>query len=396
MFGERCVIMKSILFVSSRLPYPLIGGERLKAYWLIKILSKHYKLHLVSLSEAQIPSEFFDWAKECGITYKIFEKKRHQYLLNALKFTLNNLPVQVNYFYFNDVQRYVNEIYENYDLIYANLIRTAQYVIKIEKPKILDMADSIAQNYLRSKNNTSSLKWKILQIFETQRLLSYEKDCIERFDKILFFNRKEAEFFDNPEKVEWVPHGVDEKLFDYNNARTEYSKWIVFFGKMDYQPNVDAAIWFVENVLPYLNKNLKFAIVGAKPTKEILDLEKKYTNVVVTGFVDDPYVILKSALCVIAPMQTGGGIQNKVLQSMALGTINIVSSLAAKPIEAQDKREFLVIDDPIEMARVIDEIYSNPGKYEYLKKNAQEYIKKSFTWSIYEEKIIKIVEELLK
>jgi len=164
---------------------------------------------------------------------------------------------------------------------------------------------------------------------------------------------------------------------------------------MDYQPNIDAVLWFVANVLPRLDQNLTFGIVGAYPTKKVKSLERKYKNVVVTGFVEDPYEIVKSSLCVVAPMQTGGGIQNKVLESMALGTINIVSSLAAKPIAARNTEEFLVIDDPVDIALTINDIYKNPEKYVHIKEKSREYIKANFTWSIYERKIIDVIKSVV-
>ncbi len=176
------------------------------------------------------------------------------------------------------------------------------------------------------------------------------------------------------------------------NIKTTY----VSFGKMNYQPNIDAVMWFVENVLPLINKNLKFCIIGAYPTKEIKGLEKKYKKIVVTGFLDDPYEILKSSLCVVAPMQTGGGIQNKILECMALGTINIVSSLAAKPIGGIHGEHFLVIDRPEEIAQTINDIYANPHKYEHIKINSREFIKNNFTWTIYENKLMKIIQEVLR
>ncbi|MEM2954762.1 MAG: glycosyltransferase, partial [Candidatus Nanoarchaeia archaeon] len=185
-------------------------------------------------------------------------------------------------------------------------------------------------------------------------------------------------------------------LFKYTKQNKKYSNCIVFFGKMNYQPNIDAVLWFVKNVLPKLNKELKVHIVGAHPSEKIKNLEKKYKNIIVTGFVKDPYEIIKSSLCVVAPMQTGGGIQNKILESMALGTINIMSSLAAKPIGARHKKEIIIADDPKKMAYFINDIFKNPKKYEYLKDNSKKFIANNFTWSIYEKNIIKIIKEVVQ
>jgi glycosyltransferase involved in cell wall biosynthesis len=388
--------VKKILFLTSRLPYPPVGGDRLKNYWLLKILSKHFKVHLVSITDQDVSKEFYDWANDLGLTYKLFQKDKRQFYFNTLKgFLTNTLPLQVNYYYFNDLQKYINEIYQEYDLLFATLIRTAKYIVYKEKPKILDMADSIGQNYLRSAKNTTSLFWRIIYSIEGKRLINFEKYCILHFDKTLFFNKEERDYFNLPEKTTWVPHGVNDYLLVYEKRDPKYKNYVAFFGKMDYQPNIDAVLWFVENVLPHLNRDLKFIVVGAYPKKIIQDLPKKFKNVEVSGYVEDPYLILKSSLCVVAPMQTGGGIQNKILESMALGTINIVSSLAAKPIGAEHGKHFLLCDNPKDMANLINKIYDNPQNFEYLKVNARDFIKNNFTWQIYEKKILDVIDNVL-
>jgi len=384
-----------ILFMSSRLPYPPIGGDRLKNYWLLNILSKHFKVHLVSIAEEDIPLEFYDWAESIGITYKIFRKPKWKFYLNAFKGLFNNLPLQVNYYYFSNVKRYIDSVYKDYNLIFATLIRTAKYAMDIKRPKILDMADSIGLNYLNSYKKSNSFFWRFIYKFEADRLLNFEDLCINTFNKTLFFNKEEQLHFNKPDKTEWIPHGVNEKLLEYDKVDGKYRNWVVFFGKMNYQPNIDAVIWFAENVLTDLNKNLIFAIVGAYPPKKLLKLKEKYGNVEITGFVEDPYVIIKSALCLVAPMRTGGGIQNKILESMALGTINIVSSLAAKPIGGKNMQDFIVKNDPKKIAKIINDIYSNPQKYDYIKNSSREFIKNHFTWSIYEQKLISVINEVL-
>jgi len=388
---------KKILFLSSRLPYPPIGGDRLKNYWLLKTLSKHFMVNLVSITENEIPKDFYEWAKDIGLDYKVFYKNKKNFFFNVLKGLLTNtLPLQVNYYYFKNVQDYIGSIYIDYNLLFAVLIRTAMYVINIDKPKILDLADSIGLNYLRSIDQTTSPKWKILYSIEGNRLIKFEKHAIQNFNKSLFFNKDEKDYFDMPQKTEWIPHGVDEKLFTYDNKNDKYKNYVAFFGKMNYQPNVDAVLWFVKNVLPYLNKSIKFIIVGAYPAKVIQNLIKKFPNIEVTGFINDPYLILKSSLCIVSTMQTGGGIQNKILESMALGTINIVASLAAKPIGAEHGKHFLVCDDPKDIADIINEIYENPKNFQFLKVNAKEFIKNNFTWSIYEKRILEIIESVIK
>jgi glycosyltransferase involved in cell wall biosynthesis len=384
------------MLLSSRFPYPPIGWDRLKNYWLLKILSKYYKVHLVSITDKNIPEEFYIWADEIGITYKLFPKSKKDYYIASLKSLFNNKPLQVNYYYFKDIKKYIIDLIqkEKIDIGISTLVRTTEYLYDIEIPKIFDMADSIGQNYKKSIKKVKSPFWKLIYLIESKRLLNYENKMINSFNVTFMFNKEEIKYFNN-DKIKFLPHGVNEDLLEYEKINNKYKSYVAFFGKMDYQPNIDAVLWFVENVLNKLNKNIKFIIVGAKPTKQILNLANKYKNTEVTGFVEDPYEILKSSLCVVSPMQTGGGIQNKILESMALGTINIVSSLASKPIGAKNKKDYIVLDNPNEIADTINDIYLNRNNYDSYKKNSRNFIKNNFTWNIFEKVYIKEIEGII-
>jgi glycosyltransferase involved in cell wall biosynthesis len=387
--------MKKILLITSRLPYPPIGGDKLKNFNLLKILSKYYEVHLVTITNEQLDEETKKILEKYTRSYKIFEKSKIDFIFSASKTLLNNLPLQVNYYYFKDAQKYIDEISDKMDCIVSTLIRTSKYATNIKKPKIFDMADSLGQNYKKSLPNVKSIFWKMVYKFEASRLIDYEKETIKNYSKTFLFNKQEIEYFKMPEKVTFIPHGVNEDLLKYKYLNDKYKNSIAFFGKMDYQPNIDAVVWFVKNVLDQLNKNLTFIVVGAKPTNQIMELVKKYVNIEVTGFVDDPYEILNSCLCVVAPMQTGAGIQNKILETMALGTVNIISTLAAVPIGAKNMEDYIVIDDSTKMSNTLNDMLNSRETYQKFKLNSRNFIKNTFTWSIYEKVYIDCIEEML-
>lgn len=386
---------KKVLMITSRIPYPPIGGYKLKNYNLLKILSKHYDVHLVTITEEFTDDETYKFLSENTHSYKVFRKTKLNFVMSSLNTFLNKEPLQVNYYYFDDVQKYINSIIYDMDCVISTLIRTTKYVFKSSKPKIFDMADSLGQNYKKSLPNVKSFFWKNVYKFEIDRLISYEKEAIRYFDKTFLFNKEEINYFNMPDKIDFIPHGVNEELLVYDKYNESYKNCIAFFGKMDYQPNIDAVIWFIENVIDKLNKEIKFIIVGSTPTKRIIDFQKKFANIEVTGFLNDPYEILKSCLCIVAPMQTGAGIQNKILETMALGTINIISTLAASPILADNTKDYIVLDDPKEIASKVNSIYLNSLEYEKYKINSKLFIKNNFTWTIYEKKYINTIKEIL-
>lgn len=386
--------MKKILMLTSRLPYPPFGGDKLKNFNLLKILSKYYEVYLVTVTNEKLDEETKKVLEKYTIGYKIFEKSRTDFIFSSSKTLLNKEPLQVNYYYFKDVQDYIDSISKDIDCVVSTLIRTSKYAINIDKPKIFDMADSLAQNYKKSLPNVKSLFWKSIYRFETNRLLEYEKHTIEKFDKTFLFNKEEIKQFNIPKKIKFIPHGVNEDLLAYEKQDSKYKNYVAFFGKMDYQPNIDAVVWFVENILEKLDNDIRFIVVGGKPTQKILEYSKKFENLEVTGFVDDPYEILKSCMCIVAPMQTGAGIQNKILETMALGIVNVISSLAAIPIGAKDKKDYIVLDEPTQIANKINEIHQNKDNFEFYKINSREFIRQTFTWSIYEKVFIDTIKEI--
>ncbi len=386
-----------ILFLSSRLPYPPIGGDRLKNFSLLQILARYCDVHLVSLSEDRPSDAAVSFLEEHTAAYRVFRKSRVSSYINACKSLWNGLPLQVNYYHYGDVQGYVTQHARQADLLFSTLIRTARYGMGLRKPKILDLADSVGLNYQASAARTLSPFWRRVYRFEAARLLAFERQAIAAFDRSLFFNREEMAYFRQPERTVWIPHGVSEALLSYRDADPRYNQAVVFLGKMDTQHNVDAVLWFCAHVLPRLKEGIRFVIVGANPGRRVRKLAQRHRNVEVTGYVGDPYAIVKASLCTVAPMRTGGGIQNKILEAMALGCVVVTTAKAAAPIEgARNNRELVVADSPSDMAHVINEMFSDAEKYKRIREKAAALIRRRFTWSNYERILIKVVEEVLE
>jgi glycosyltransferase involved in cell wall biosynthesis len=164
-------------------------------------------------------------------------------------------------------------------------------------------------------------------------------------------------------------------------VRDKESNTLAFLGKMDYQPNIDAVSGFVNNVMPRLPQDYVFKIVGAKPTPEVLGLASE--RVLVTGFVEDPYAIVKNCDVAIAPMVSGGGIQNKVLETLALGMANIVSPLAALPMrDIRDNEHLVIANDVSDWVDSILEVTRNIEYRELLEVNGRNFIRENHTWNI--------------
>lgn len=388
---------KRLLFLASRSPVPAVSGEKLKNLSLIKILSKHYDVHFVCLNNRALSQEEEQELKAFVKSIEVVVQPSWRRILRLISSLWNGKPLQINYFYSSKLQKIVNEKAKQCDLLVCTLVRTAEYAKEVSLPKVLDMGDSIAQNYLQSMRVTTNLFWKMIYFFEGQRLWNYENGILSLFATSFLFNRNEIEKFYDRKKLSWVPHGVKDFLF--SNPVVERPKKlqeICFLGKMDYQPNVDAVLWFVEKVLPLLPQTFRLVVMGAQPAESIKKLPVAFPErVEVTGFMEDPYARMRDCGVVVAPMQTGAGIQNKVLEAMALGKAVVCTARGASALEGvQSGRDLWIVDDPEEMAKKIQELVNDPMAAFKMAKAGREYISANFTWQAFEKVWIQTLSSL--
>jgi glycosyltransferase involved in cell wall biosynthesis len=384
------MIKKKILIISPGLPYPPIDGHKLKLYNLCTQLKNEFDLSIVILSNEIVTTECKLFLDKIFHNYKVFKYSKLIVLFNLLKTIFNkNIPYQVGYYDFPKVKKHLIKYYKDVDYVFFNLVRTTSYINIFKRDKIvLDMVDSIGLNYINSKNKTSSLLFKIIYSLESNRLLQHEINCVKKSKYSLFVNKKEAEYFSSHGKVIWLPNGVNKDLFKYKCVN-KYPI-VCFFGAMFYQPNIDAVIWFSKKVVPLLNTSIKFYIIGGRPSREVLKLQSD--RIIVTNFIENPYDLIKHSLCSVAPMQTGGGIQNKILESMAIGQITLTNNMGATPISGSINYQNLIIaNTPTEFATIINELYINPEKYDYIKKNAKEIVFKKYSWDNYGNTLINLL-----
>lgn len=386
---------KNCLIIIPGIPYPPVDGHKLKIYNLILILSKYYNLHLITISKENLSSEQVEFVNSHSYKRKHFKIRPLATLFRLFKSIFSDIPFQVGYFTFSSIKRYIVKNTQNDTFAVLNLIRTCEYLdVLSDKYIILDMVDALSKSYLKSNETTSSRLYSLIYGIEGNRLVEYEKKCLAKANLTLCVNQEDVLNLSSYGKVKWLPNGVNESLFNYTKTDPDYSNYIVFFGAMFYQPNVDAMIWFDKYVLDHLDSDIKVVVIGARPSNSILNIAKKRTNVKITGFLDDPYSIINSCFAVIAPMQNGGGIQNKILEAMGMGKVNILSSYAADPIvSAENNKHFIVENDPINMAKKINEVYNFGSSFIKMGEDAAILIKSKYTWEAYEEAIITQLNE---
>lgn len=385
---------KKVLVIVPRMPYPLDGGGKYFTYETLKILNKNYSVYLVVINDAPISIAQNTAMEKVSKKYYGFTFPKWRFYFNVIKGFFKNESLQASYFYFDAVQKKVNTLLAEVDFCYLFINRTAKYCFDTEKPVVFNAIDSIYLSYSNSLNNTQSFFWNFIYKIEIKRLFKIEKHCVENFSCSFFVNVKEADFWKKYGNSFPISFGVDQYLFYYEKKSDEYKNVVAFFGRMDYQPNIDAVKWFCKNVLDKLDPALEFWIIGAEPIDEVRKLADLYPRVKVTGFVDDPYIIIRSAVCTVAPMQTGGGVQTKMLMAMAVESVVISSSLPMAGLSQAENGKHLIVEDNADLfAGRVNDIYVNPHLYTEMRQNARKLMKEKFNWEIVEENTIMYIKK---
>lgn len=383
---------KKLLAIFPQLPLPEFAGDRQKVNNLIKILNKHFELHVVIITRQKPTVNDIQFLKLHSISYNILHLSKIKIIKNLIRGFFTKQPLQVSFFYNSSFQSLINQKAKSVDAVFCNLIRVAKYAENLDLPKYIDIVDSLSINYKRSAEKVTSWFWKLLYTLEYQRLGLYEEKIIHNFNASFLVNHIEYLYWVNKLKVStlfWLPQGIKQELFTYTQFDNSYQNSVMFIGKMDYQPNIDAVIWFLTNVWPLVNSEINFYIVGINPPKRIQNLQKSFSNVHITGYIEDPYIIMNSCAAVVSPMLTGGGIQNKVLEAMAMGKVNITTVRGSESIKYAEKNVHLLVEDePREMAKLIEKVVFSSNDYHELEQNAKNLAKKVYTWENFESEII--------
>lgn len=371
-----------LFFLVPRVPYPTEKGDKLRAFHQIMQLSKHHEIILCALNDGVLHEDAVPVLKKYVKAIHIIPISKFSIALNLIKTLFSKKPLQVGYFYNASSASKIRQLIENYkpDHIFCQLIRVAEYVKGIPIPKTLDYQDVFSKGVERRCASSPFYLKPFLQI-EYNRLLRYEHDAFEAFDNKIIISVPDRELIPHPDrnKIVVVANGVDPDFFKPIVREKEYD--LVFTGNMGYPPNIKSAEFLVNEILPKIlpqKPDVRLLIAGANPHLRVLVL--KSARVEVSGWVPDMRECYASARIFIAPMQIGTGLQNKLLEAMAMQIPCITSLLAFKALNAREGEDILVAQTPEEYASHILMLLNNKEKAAKIAQNGFELVHKNFNW----------------
>lgn len=184
--------MKKILFISSRPIYPITGGDQIRTAQQLELLSDHFDVDVLYITSDSNMEDLKLYNKKISKVFPFYISKFKCYL-NTLRFIFNRLPLQVNYYFNTNVKKFINSIEKNYDAVFCNNIRTAEYGINLKIIKLLDFVDAISMNYEKARKEASGIK-KIMYTIDYKRCKSYERKCLEYFDNCAVISEVDKNF----------------------------------------------------------------------------------------------------------------------------------------------------------------------------------------------------------
>lgn len=376
-------IKKKILVLTPRFPYPVIGGDRLRIYQVCKALSTRFSLTLLSMCETK--AELRMSLPQDGVfdrVERVFLPRTRSYL-NVLMALPEKTPLQVAYYRSSAFGRAVRNLLPEHDGVLAHLIRCGEYVRGVNLPKILEMTDAISLNYerVRALRESSGLKGFVYRI-EASRLKSYERQIVDDFDFSVLVSEIDKHFLvdGSNERVLVCSNGVDLRRLPFSR-RNDSKAVIVFIGNMSSLQNMDACLYFARDVMPHIVKRHKvtFRVVG-KISEYGASRLRAFPDVEVTGPVDDIARAVADARMGVCPVRLAAGVQNKVLEYMALGLPVVTSQVGLEGIKAQPEMDLLVADTPEQYAHQVERVWNNVNLASSLAQRGRAYVEAHHEW----------------
>jgi sugar transferase (PEP-CTERM/EpsH1 system associated) len=381
-----------VLWVKSGGLVPLDTGGKIRSFNLLKELARKHEVTLFTFygslpedAHAQLEKYF---ARVICVPLPLPEKRGVTEALEYARNLFSWQPYTVTKYCRPVVARALLELLraETFDVMICDFLFSAG-VIPWEWPcpKVLFTHNVEEQIWRRHFQVTRNPVWKTVAWREYRTLRSAERRYVQRADHVLTVSENDRRFFASyaePDKMTVVPTGVDTDYFQ-PGAETVQPETLVFTGSMDWMPNEDAILYFIEAILPRLQRefpDIELRVVGRSPSQRLLALAAQEKHLHVTGAVEDirPFV-LTSAVYVV-PLRIGGGTRIKIFEAMAMGMAVVSTSVGAEGLPVRHDENIILADEPAEFAAQVARLLRDSATRERIGRAARALVEKNYAW----------------
>ena len=386
--------MGDILFLAHRVPFPPNRGDKIRAHHLLRKLAKLGRVHVGCFAENDEDRAGQGELAQIAATFNITDRKK-PLVLAGVEAMLAGKPVSLTAFHSTRLEAWVRKTLDqqSIDTIVVFSGQMGQYVPDTFRGRIIidlcDVDSAKFENYAEAGERV----W--LNSREGRILAREEERLARRADATILISDAEAALFrkrlqaPSMANVQVIGNGIDAAFFDpakvdaHPQLAASEGPHFVFTGQMDYRPNEQAALWVIEQLMPQMlarYPGAMFHIVGRNPTGALTAHHGK-PGIKVWGEVPDVRPFIASATCVLAPLLIARGVQNKVLEAMAMERPVLLTQHAATGIDAIDDQHWLVSEaDPAAMIERFGGIWSDKTKAEKLAKAARQFVLDHHAW----------------
>jgi sugar transferase (PEP-CTERM/EpsH1 system associated) len=395
-----------LLFLAHRMPFPPNKGDKIRSFNILKFLAKQHDVYLACLVDDVSDLRFIPDIER--LTRRLVFERIHPRTkkLLSLRSMLRLRPITIDYFYSKALQSQIDNIIDTVDfdafICFSSPMAEYLYRSRHANNKIrrtLRVMDLIDVDSTKWKQYAEQSRWLTSYIYryEAYYLATYEQCIAQYFHHVLVVTEHEKNAFPGgaTQNLEAMSNGVDLEYFNPNRCLeyTSVRPTLVFTGMMDYFANIDGMTWFVEAVFPLVQAavpDVELLIVGSKPAQEIKRMER-LNGIVVTGYVDDVREYLSRATVCIVPLRIARGIQNKVLEAMAMGKAVVCTPQAHEGISAIPDKEIVVADEAEIFATKTISLLRDKTRTNQIGLAARQYVENNYSW----DKNMGVLERLL-
>jgi polysaccharide biosynthesis protein PslH len=345
-----------ILLLTQVLPFPTDAGPKIKTFNLIKYLSQQYAITLVSFVRGDnLPEHTTALLEYCQAVHTVpMHRSRQRDVLALLQSLVTGQPFLMVRDRVGEMYRLLDKLVqaEHFDLVQADQLNMAQYALPLSVPvRLLDQHNAVwtIADRLRC-GERNPLKRLVLQL-ETFKLRRYEQRICRQFEAVLAVSSQDEAALGLPCHI--VPIGVEVEGLEPLQLKPG-SLNLVSLGTMFYPPNVEAALWFGQEIFPLILKqqpHATYTIIGAKPPETIYAMARQNPQIQVKGYVADLRPVLSDSAGLVVPLLSGGGMRVKILDALALGLPIVSTRIGAEGVELEHNHTALLADTPEEFAQ---------------------------------------------
>ena len=398
-----------ILIITDYLPYPLIAGDLIRTYNLLRRVAQH---HQVSVAGFFVLPDEADYvlAHFREFCYKVEAIKlphppKWQRLPGIIRYALTGKPYEFEFLYVRELVNKIRRLLAEdvYDVVQIEQSRMAPYVELLPKemgPKRVLIFHNVAANqYDRISAITASPITRLRVSMLSRTLRNWEPHYAERFNRSVTVSEVDRQILKqaNPRlQVDVVPNGVDTHFYQPMVVQPE-KPGLIFIGNMAYKPCSDGAVWFCDEVLPIVRRSIKDIdvwIVGNDPPPSVTKLEGE--GVHVTGRVKEVIPYYRISSIAVVPIRAGGGTRLKILEAMALGRPVVSTSVGCEGLNVQSGRHLLVANTPHEFAENIVRLLGDRVLSKKITEEARRLVVEQYDWDVVASQMLNVYSEVVQ